>query len=110
MGIWFLAHNSVNFCPIWIKIHIRVSETTSYIISVLGILGDYAYAGQELTNYGRGCIAGTGGRLGSGTPLKVWSLVLCPSLSINCYGCLSLFLQKYDDFFSAIIWLVSKIS
>ena len=28
--IWFLAHNSVIFCPILIKIHIRVQGTTSY--------------------------------------------------------------------------------
>ena len=30
MGIWFFAHNSVIFCPIWMKMYIRVQETTSY--------------------------------------------------------------------------------
>ena len=29
-----------------------------------------------MTKYGRGCTAGTGGRLGFGTPSKVWSRVL----------------------------------
>ena len=30
MGIWFLAYKSAIFCPIWIKVHLQVPDTTSY--------------------------------------------------------------------------------
>ena len=45
--------------------------------------GDLAYLGHKWTKYGRGCTTGTGGRLGSGIPSKVWSRVLvCWSTAI----------------------------
>ena len=76
MGIWFLAHNSVIFCPILMKFHIRVQKTTSYKYGFRACSGYLAKLGLIWTKYGRGCPAGTVWRLGSGTPSKVRSLVL----------------------------------
>ena len=92
MGIWFLAHNSVIFCPILMKFHIRVQKTTSYKYGFWACSGYLAKLGLIWTKYGRGCPAGTVWRLGSGTPSKVRSLVLvCWSTAISK----SSFTKKY---------------
>ena len=68
MGIWFLAQTSSIFCPIWMKIHIRVPETTSYKWSTHNL--DLCM----LSGFGIiGCTTGTGGGLGFKIP---WPQVL----------------------------------